>query len=65
MTTPHVVSTGSFRIFEVELECYVLSDGQRIIEKDSMEKLFAAMETTTPLDEEELRRFAEWMQGNE
>ena len=63
---PHSVWRGSFRLFGVDLKCHVLSDGQRIIEEDSMEDFFRAIDK--PLDDQadaavdELVRFVEWMQ---
>lgn len=61
---PHSVMQGQFTLFGVTLHCHLLSNGQRIIEADDVEQLFAAMGVAdiTPSDEE-LRAFARWMRG--
>ncbi len=41
---PHPVWSGSFTICGIEMKCHVLSDGQRIIEAESIEKFFSAFE---------------------
>ena len=61
----HSVWQGSFILFGVELQCHVLSNGQRIIEEDSMVDLIEAMKT--PLEDTsegaELTEFCEWLKG--
>ena len=61
----HSVWQGSFILFGVELKCHVLSNGQRIIEEDSMVDLLEAMEA--PLadnsDGAELSELCDWLKG--
>lgn len=66
--TPVSIRQGAFRIFGVEVLCHVLSDGQRIIEAESMERLLAAMAdpgNTYDRDEaeREIEAFARWQRG--
>jgi hypothetical protein len=61
---PTSIWQGSFRLFGVDVRCHVLSDGQRVIEADSMEELFEAMangEEIGDIDE----GFARWIHGKE
>ena len=59
----HSVWQGSFILFGVELQCHVLSNGQRIIEEDSMVDLIESMKA--PLEDTsegaELAEFCEWL----
>lgn len=60
---------GSFTILGVELRCHVLSDGQRIVEAESMVALLAAMAEPAPAEavsamEAELERLVRWEGGN-
>ena len=61
------VWSGSFRLFGVDVKCHVLSNGQRIIEEDSMEELLRAMsdgdDLATNGDAREIERFARWRRG--
>lgn len=58
---PKAVWTGTFNIFDVDVICHVLEDGQRIIEADSMAKLVdALMSGVPPGDFEE---FTRWTKG--
>lgn len=34
---PHAVKSGIITIFGIDLKCHILSDGQRIVEKESMD----------------------------
>lgn len=61
-TLPHAVWSGSFHIFGVEVKCHTLSDGQRIIEADSMHKLLEAM-GDGPVVQHDLEEFAKWQRG--
>lgn len=71
---PRAIWEGTFKLFGVELRCYVLDDGARIINAEDVAKLFEQMESATyagdmregetiPLDSEELQRFARWQRG--
>lgn len=60
--TPDLQSVwqGSFRIFGVDLRCHVLSNGQRIIEADSMAELMEAMEAPEGRDLGNIEDFYRW-----
>ena len=60
---PQTVWEGSFTIFGVEVKCYVLDDGQRIVDAESMAALIEAMDA--PLVEElgDIEEFAVWQGG--
>jgi hypothetical protein len=63
---PRVISSAEFTILGVVLHCHVLSDGQRIIDADDVDKLFSAGAGRPPslsLDDEQARKFAEWRRG--
>jgi hypothetical protein len=60
------VWSGSFHIFGVTVKCHVLSDGQRIIEADSLKALLKAMSMPARAADDEtsdLYAFAEWRSG--
>jgi hypothetical protein len=65
---PRSVWSGSFELFGVTINCHVLEDGQRIIEAESVERLFSAMtspETTaSDSDEKALEAFSRWINGH-
>jgi hypothetical protein len=60
---PHSVWTGSFHVLGVEMKCHVLSDGSRIIESDSVQKLLDAMASPGELEEGDLAAFSRWQRG--
>jgi hypothetical protein len=62
---PHPTWSGTFRVFGIELKCHVLSDGQRIIEADSVEQLLAVMAdpSDADADDTETEAFARWQRG--
>ena len=63
-SVPESIWNGTFRLFGVGLRCHILSDGQRIIEHDSVLALLAAMSSgETEADMEDLERFARWQRG--
>lgn len=55
---------GQFSLFGVMVRCYVLADGQRILDAESVHALFEAMSDpdvkATPSD---IEAFARWVQG--
>lgn len=60
-TPPHSVWQGTFHIFGVDVKCHVLSNGQRIIEMDSMNLLIDAMSDPDRLDvKEQTEEFIRW-----
>jgi len=66
MTTddrPTSVWQGSFHVLGVEVKCHVLSDGQRIIEMDSMSSLLEAMDGNLTITDKEFEEFAKWQKG--
>ena len=59
---------GTFKLFGVDVTCHVLSDGRRIIEADSVARMFAAQadighEPVTPDGEREMTAFGNWLKG--
>lgn len=62
---PHSVWSGSFRIFGVDVKCHRLSDGQAIIEADSMAELIEAMEAPEGREIGELELFRSWQGGSD
>ncbi len=62
MPAIRAVWSGTFKLFGVEVKCHTLSNGQRVIEADSMEALFAAMGngTINPDDNQDVTEFAKW-----
>ena len=54
---------GTFPLFGVELKCHVLSDGQRVIEEDSMVDFFKDMESPldSSADNAEIVSFVKWL----
>lgn len=55
------VWSGSFMLGEIESKCHVLNDGRRIIEAESMEKIFHAMSLNPK--PEEILELAKWSKG--
>ena len=62
---PHAVWSGEFFLFGVPVKCHTLSDGQRIIEPESVSALFAAAEHSTEGEDhrDEIARFSDWQHG--
>jgi len=64
---PIAIWSGSFKLFGVEIKCHTLSDGQRIIEADSMARLLEAWSEPSDNDyvefTEDVERFAKWHSG--
>lgn len=58
---PRAIWSGTFHVFGVDLKCHVLSDGRRIIEADSLQKMFVAMLTAN--DPGDLEAFGRWQRG--
>jgi len=55
---PHSISQSTLTIMGVDLVVHVLSSGQRIIEGDGMERLFAAMGEGVELTDSDAMKFA-------
>lgn len=71
-STPIAIASSSFKLFGVEIKYHVLSDGQRIIEADSVQALLEAMAAaptvadapiTCPGDSPDIEAFAKWQRG--
>lgn len=63
-TIPSVIASSTIKIFDVELKCHILDNGARVIEQESMEKLFETMEKgNIETTEEEAMNFAKWLRG--
>jgi hypothetical protein len=67
---PYPVWSGSFRLLGVELKCHTLSNGQRIIEAESMHTLLKMLGDETghsleewPPEPEQAEAFARWSKG--
>lgn len=62
----HSIWQGTFQLFGVDIRCHVLSDGQRIIEAESMRELLVAMSKEGNGGDvtESLGTFMEWLKGN-
>jgi hypothetical protein len=58
---PKAVWEGSFRIYGVEVKCYVLDDGRRIIDANSMWELLNSNNSESV---GELKELHLWMQGD-
>lgn len=63
---PTSVWQGTFTLLGVEIRCHVLSDGQRIIEPESMDEFFRlSANSNAEIDQAELLRFSRWKAGVE
>lgn len=60
---PTSVWSGSFHIFGVDVKCHRLSDGQAIIEADSMAALIEAMKMPEGREIGDLEMFRSWQEG--
>ena len=63
------VWSGEFQVFGVRVVCHVLNDGQRIVEAESLNRLFAAQaehghEPTDKEFEAQAIAFAAWLKGD-
>lgn len=56
---------GSFVLFGVEVKCHRLSNGETIIEAESLDRLFEAMRygEAKTLDYDEVLRYRKFLQG--
>lgn len=62
MDIPKAVWQGSFVVFGVTVKCYVLDDGQRIIDADSVKALLEAMASVDdPTEDMDMADFAKWI----
>ena len=61
---PVSIWQGSFWIGDLEMKCHVLSDGQRIIEAECIEKFLSGDLGEKKATEAEIIDFAKWVKGN-
>lgn len=63
---PKATHTGSFRLFDIDVVCHRLDNGQAIIEQDSMARLLEVMgeDSGVEFDEEEFAKFQAWLRGD-
>jgi len=61
---PHAVWSGSFRLFGVDVKCYVLDNGERIIEADSFHAVLEAMGSGAEIDTAQVEAFTRWQRGD-
>jgi hypothetical protein len=60
---PAVVSESSFRLFGVDVRCYVLDNGQRIINADDFHAMMRAMGAGVFADPNDIAAFTKWRMG--
>ena len=61
---PQAIRESSFTLSGVPIRCYVLDNGQRILNADDVHALFRAWESGAEiLDHEEMQIFQRWMRG--
>jgi hypothetical protein len=59
---PEAVRSSEFTLFGVRVRCYVLDDGQRVIDADDLQALFAAMERPeSQINMSALEPFSHWI----
>ena len=63
---PSSIWSGTFNFFGIDVVCHVLSDGQRVIEQDSMHKIRAWLEgeSTNNNIHGDIAEFAAFIRGN-
>lgn len=63
---PRAVWSGTFHVFGAELKCHTLSNGERVIEKDSLMRLIEAIENgAEPVHDADMAAFTEWQSWGE
>jgi hypothetical protein len=60
---PTAVWEGTFKVFRVDVRCYVLDDGRRIMNAEDVERVFAAKGKPVAPDPGELEAMAMWSRG--
>lgn len=70
---PKAISSATFKLFGVDVKCYVLDNGKRIIDESSIAALMEAMAAaptvasvpvTCPGDSPDIEVFAKWQRGD-
>jgi hypothetical protein len=63
-TLPRAVWEGTFKFFGIDLRCYVLEDGRRIIDADDLGKMYEAdIAGVDEGDEVQKQAFLAWLKG--
>jgi hypothetical protein len=62
---PQAIWSGSFRVFDMDVHCYVLEGGQRIIEQSDFEQLSKLLADGAPRDEQGLQALMRWQREQE
>jgi hypothetical protein len=57
---PKVIRTGEFNLGGVIIKCHNLDNGQRVIDKESLEALFCG---DSKISETEIEAFCRWIKG--
>lgn len=63
---PKSIKSGTASIFGVDLQFHILSDGRRVIESNSIEKLFEALENpgvSEEINKQECEKLAKFIRG--
>jgi hypothetical protein len=61
---PKAVWEGTFTVFGVELKCYILDNGQRIIDTECMDKLLKVMnDPDVNAEPGDIDEFTKWQQS--
>lgn len=64
---PVAVWSGTFRVLGVDMKCHTLSDGQRIIEAESLEAFVSALRDASvpddPTNHADLEAMMRWKNG--
>lgn len=65
---PKAISEATFRVFGVDIKCYVLENGQRVVDADSVEAFFAVItdtEDSTKVDDPGMEQVVRFLSGKE
>ena len=62
---PTAVWRGTFVVFGVDVHCYILDDGQRIVEASSIEDLLGAVDARAEVEDDPVVvAFTSWLRGD-
>lgn len=59
---PNVISESSITIGGIDIKCFILEDGQRVLDAPSMDRFVAALESGK-FAEAEAETLAKWIKG--
>ena len=60
---PKATWEGEFTIAGITLHCYVLDNGQRIVNAEDIDRLIDGVTAPLEANRDDLDRFARWMHG--